>query len=338
MRLDQGRLHAKFLAFRAVAVGDEGALQKSARSRDGCELGAQQAPRARLGDGERESARAEQVGDDLAQRAPIVAEHSFAQRRAQPPAELREERLGLVFSAGGRQAQLHLTRRTQDRRARVGGRLVDRRRQLLDLALRQTGDTQNARAQYRRPGASREHRAHVGLEHRAHLERWTWQQEHELRAVLDTLAGSCAVLVAQHASAVDDVGLFLVDHAHRPATRGEARSQRIEDRLIALHRPAERRGRGLACEIVLSRPEPARGDDHVGACERRPERGLDQAELIGDRLARHDVYPDRAQVFGQKRPIGLLTRWLEQLAADGQDLGLHYNHPNRRITWRTRLA
>ena len=122
--------------------------------------------------------------------------------------------------------------------------LVDRRDQLIEIALAHAGDAQEQRADHLLGHDAREARQALALEHRLQFVRRAGQQHHDRAGFFEPLAGRGAAIVGEDVGAFDDERLALVDFGHVALGGGEAllqRSRRFPGRRSACGRAPGRR-------------------------------------------------------------------------------------------------
>jgi len=88
-----------------------------------------------------------------------------------------------------------------------------------------------------------------------------------LAAELQMKSGCGAALVRQRRLIDEYVCLTFVHFRHRPAARGKALLDAVDDRLLDAHLQPERLLERLARQIILGRPESAADEQDVGAIE-----------------------------------------------------------------------
>ncbi len=105
--------------------------------------------------------------------------------------------------------------------------LVDRRDQLIEVALSHAGDAQEQGADHLFGHDAGQARQAVPLEHGFEFVRRAGQQHGDGAGFLEPLAGSGAAIVGENVGALDDERLTLVDFRHLALGRGEALRQRV---------------------------------------------------------------------------------------------------------------
>ena len=182
------------------------------------------------------------------QRIAVARVDAVAEQQFDGAADFGQQRVRLGFGGAARaQVDLDIAGGRQNGGHRVLVFLVDRRDQLVEIALAHAGDAQEQGADHLLGDDAREARQALALEHRLEFVRRAGQQHGHGAGFFEPLAGRGAAVVGQNVRAFDHEGLALVDLGHLALGGGEALLQPVGDlrcRRSACGRAPGRRPRG----------------------------------------------------------------------------------------------
>ncbi len=111
--------------------------------------------------------------------------------------------------------------------------------------------------------------------------------------IFDPQSRRGAARILQHLRAFRHHRLPDIQLRHLAAQRAESPLNVLHDFFVALQTPPEQIGDGLARQIVLRRPQPARRNNQLDAAERFAKHFAQQRLVVADDRLAHDFDADR---------------------------------------------
>jgi outer membrane protein assembly factor BamB len=274
--------------------------------------------RTRLRRCDGESPLGEQASHRLFERDGALAVAARADRGAQPVADDRQALARHRRLAVHHHAHRHLGKAGAERDPSLG-RVDHPGNQLVETRFGHTEGLEGPRQVDVAAALRAQPRQHRLLHHRLHLAGHTGQHDEMAVAVRDTIAGRRAERVRYQHRTLRHERLLQVVQWHR-ATGGREPAPDAVCRLGVLdQRHAEHARHGLAGEVVGSRTDAARRDDHVRLLERLVPRPLKPVGIVPDRDDAGDVDADLEELVCDPARVRVDDPTRRELVAGGQD-------------------
>ncbi len=233
---------------------------------------------------------------------------------------------GIAFGIGGAarsQMDLNIAGGSQNRGCRILVLLIDRRDQLIEIALPHTGDAQEHGADHLFGHHTRQTREALTFEHGLELMRRAGEEHGERARFLQPLAGGGAAIIGQDIGTFDDECLALVDLRHVPLGGGEALFEPGENLGVQAQFAIERAGDGFAGDIILGGAKAAGDDDDTGACDGLTDLVRETVAIIADDTLGDHFNAELVQFSGEVEGVGIDALGRQHLTANGDNFRVH---------------
>src|ERR1700687_1569605 len=229
---------------------------------------------------------------------------------------------------------LNFARRCKNCRVHVCVARVDRHDALLDGRFTHARDSQLAMKHSNAGASPRQPRQQLFVEHGLQFAWRAGEQRDDSPRIFDPQAGRGAARILQHFRAFGHHRLAAFDRRHLAPELPEPALDVLKNRFVELQLAAEKIRHRFAREVVLCRPEPARGDDQFHAVERLPERGAEIIAIVPYNRLSNDLDAKLVQLLGQEERIRIKTVRRQTFRTNRDDFRFHrFNYPINGKPW-----